>query len=201
MARKTRIWFPGATYHITARGNRRASIFHDTQDYQTYMSLIGSCKNDLPFSIHAYCLMPNHIHLLLETEEKPPGTIIKFIHSRYAVYFNKRYELTGHVFQDRYHAKLVNSNDYFLWASRYIHLNPVKAKITSKPEHYYWSSYSNYMDGSKENSVLETKRILSLFPEPTKKEYCTYVEKIEDDGGDCPPPLYHSIVTGDSPHE
>ncbi|ASN03573.1 REP-associated tyrosine transposase [Virgibacillus necropolis] len=179
MARKARIWFPGAIYHITARGNRRDSIFHDFHDYQSYMGLIGSCKQDFPFFIHAYCLMPNHIHLLLETKEEPPGNIIKFIHSRYAIYFNKRYELTGHVFQGRYHPKLINSNDYFLKASRYIHLNPVEAKMTSKPEHYFWSSYSNYMDGSEEKSILETSRVLSLFQEPCRKKYCTYVEQIE----------------------
>ncbi len=142
MARKIRKWFPGATYHITARGNRRDSIFYDVQDYQYYMDLVSACKNDIPFTIHAYCLMPNHIHLLLETAEKPPGNIFKFIHTRYAIYFNKRYDLTGHVFQGRYHSSLIDSEDYFLRASSYIHLNPVEAKIVHKPEHYFWSSYA-----------------------------------------------------------
>lgn len=177
MARKVRIWFPGAIYHITARGNRRDCIFYDFRDYQSYMNLLNSCMKDFPFTIHAYCLMSNHIHLLLETMKEPPSSIIKFIHSRYAIYFNKRHELTGHVFQGRYHAKLINSNDYFLWASRYIHLNPVEANLVSKPEHYFWSSYSDFMDGTENHPILETERILSLFQEPRRKKYCKYVEE------------------------
>lgn len=89
MARKPRIWFPGAIYHITARGNRRDSIFHDFKDYQYYMDLVVACKKNIPFDIHAYCLMPNHIHLLLETKDEPPGTIFKFIHTRYAHTFQQ----------------------------------------------------------------------------------------------------------------
>lgn len=176
MARKPRIWYPGATYHITARGNRRDPIFHDHQDYQRYINLIKLCMEEIPFSIHAYCLMPNHIHLLLETEDKPPGTIIKFIHTRYAIYFNKRYELTGHVFQGRFHANLVKTDDYFLIASKYIHLNPVEAKIVYKPEHYFWSSFSNYLGIIEKDPILKTKRTLSLFPEPHRLAYQTYVE-------------------------
>ncbi|UJL46744.1 transposase [Virgibacillus sp. NKC19-16] len=176
MSRKPRIWFPGATYHITARGNRRDSIFYDLDDYQYYMDLISSCKEDFPFVLHAYGLMPNHIHLLLETKEDPPGAIIKFIHSRYAIYFNKRYELSGHVFQGRFYAKLIDTSDYFLKASRYIHLNPVEAEIVNKPENYVWSSYPSYMTEGKDDALLETKRVLSYFQEPQRKKYCSYVE-------------------------
>lgn len=176
MGRESRIWYPGATYHITARGNRREPIFHDPRDYQQYIDFVKLCLKDFPFSIHAYCLMPNHIHLLLETEDKPPGTIIKFIHTRYAIYFNKRYDLTGHVFQGRYHSNLVKSDKYFLIVSRYIHLNPVEAKMVNKPEHYYWSSFSNYLNTSEKDSFIKTKRTLSLFPEPHHTAYQTYVE-------------------------
>lgn len=176
MARKPRIWYPGATYHITARGNRRDPIFHDHQDYQRYINFVNLCSEDIPFSIHAYCLMPNHIHLLLETDDKPPGAIIKFIHTRYAIYFNKRYELTGHVFQGRFHANLVKTDEYFLIASKYIHLNPVEAKIVHKPEHYFWSSFSSYLGITEKNPILKTKRTLSLFPEPRELAYQTYIK-------------------------
>ena len=176
MARKPRIWYPGATYHITARGNRRDPIFHDHRDYQQYIDFLKLCLEDIPFSIHAHCLMPNHIHLLLETEDKPPGTIIKFIHTRYAIYFNKRYDLTGHVFQGRFHANLVKTDEYFLIASKYIHLNPVEAKIVHNPEHYYWSSFPSYLDMDKRDSFLTTERTLSLFPKPHHLAYQTFVE-------------------------
>lgn len=181
MSRKPRIWFPGATYHITARGNRRESIFYDSDDYQHYMDLIASCKKDISFLVHAYTLMPNHIHLLLEIKKEPPGKIIKYIHSRYAIYFNKRYKLIGHVFQDRYHAKLIDTIDYFLQACKYIHLNPVKAEMVRKPENYVWSSYPGYKDKDKDNTLFETKRVLSYFQEPQREKYCAYVETEESE--------------------
>ncbi|GAB3046908.1 transposase [Virgibacillus ainsalahensis] len=190
MARKHRVWFPGATYHITARGIRRDNIFYDYYDYQHYINLLGLCKKDISFSLHAYCLMPNHIHLLLETKKEPPGTIIKFIHSRYAIYFNKRYDLSGHVFQGRYHGKLIDTIQYFLQASKYIHLNPKEAKMMLKPEQYLWSSYHYYIDDAKDHPLLETKRVLSYFQEPQKENYCTYVENKElTSAGTWPSPL------------
>ncbi|MBO0995412.1 REP-associated tyrosine transposase [Bacillus sp. SD088] len=165
MARKLRVWFPGATYHITARGNRRDRIFRETQDYQYYLSLIKSCKNHISFNLHAYCLMPNHIHLLLETKDQPPGPIIHYIHSRFAIRFNKRYELSGHLFQGRFHAQLVRTDDYFLTVCKYIHLNPVEANIVTKPEYYPWSSYAKLVN-NKEDPILETKKTLTLGDSP-----------------------------------
>ncbi|QKY70371.1 transposase [Lentibacillus sp. CBA3610] len=184
MSRKPRVWYPGAVYHITARGNRRDSIFYDPDDYQHYMGLIASCMEDISFILHAYCLMPNHIHLLLETKEVPLGAIIKFIHTRYAIYFNKRHDFTGHVFQGRYYAKLIDSTDYFLRASRYIHLNPVESEIVTEPKNYVWSSYPEYMAEAKNSTLLETGRVLSYFQEPQKENYCTYVESSEPEESD-----------------
>lgn len=181
MSRKPRIWFPGATYHITARGNRRASLFYDHQDYQKYLDLLALCKKDIPFSLHAYCLMTNHIHLLLETKDEPPGTIIKFIHTRYAVQFNKRYDLTGHVFQGRFHSKLIDSVTYFLKASKYIHLNPLEANLVTEPEQYRWSSYTSYANPAKNNPLLETERILTMFDEPRHQQYHEYVKRCEEE--------------------
>jgi len=181
MARKPRIWYPGATYHITARGNRRDSIFLDRQDYQRYLNLVKACWDLDSFNIHAYCLMPNHIHLLLETTDKPPGTIIKSIHTRYAMYFNKRYELTGHVFQGRFHSRLIMTNDYFLTVSKYIHQNPVEANIVEKPEHYLWSSFPSYLGKTKKAPILEMERVLSLFSEPRSLTYQKYVTEQNKD--------------------
>ncbi len=181
MARKPRSWYPGAAYHITARGNRHSTLFHDTRDFQTYMGLIARCKKDFLFTLHTYCLMSNHIHFLLETSNEPPGQIIKFIHTRYAIYYNKRYDLNGHVFQGRYHSRVINSANYFLKASKYIHLNPVEAGITAQPENYFWSSYAGYKNKSQLTDIVEADRILSYFEEPQKENYCDYVEKQAED--------------------
>src|SRR5690625_7770112 len=102
MARKPRIWYPGATYHITARGNRRDSLFLDPQDYQRYLNLMKACWDIDYFYIHAYSLMRNHIHLLLDTTDKPPATIITSIHTRHAMSFKARDKVTAPVFPVRF---------------------------------------------------------------------------------------------------
>ncbi len=129
MPRKRRVWFPGAIYHITARGNRRDAIFRDVIDYRMYLKLLRNVRNRYPFILHSYCLMQNHLHLQLETIDHPTHFIIRDLHTEYAIYFNRKYDLIGHVFQGRYGAKLILDDDYFLTVSKYIHLNPVKANI------------------------------------------------------------------------
>ncbi|WP_216831529.1 REP-associated tyrosine transposase [Alkalihalobacterium elongatum] len=178
MARKPRIWFPGATYHITSRGNRRADIFYDLNDRYMYLSLLEKTRIQYPFHLHAYCLMTNHIHLLLETKDTPTKDIIKKLHSLYAMYFNKRHDTSGHLFQGRYHAEIIHDDTYFLEASKYIHLNPVEANMVERPESYRWSSYPAYIS-SISNPHVCTKRILSYFPYPQKKSYQTYVNHVD----------------------
>lgn len=102
MTRKHRIWFPGAVYHITARGNRRSSLFNQRDDYLTYLGILEDVRSMYPFQLHAYCLMTNHIHLQIQTTNFHIKLIMKEMHSRYAIYFNKKYHYDGHVFQGRY---------------------------------------------------------------------------------------------------
>jgi putative transposase len=173
MSRKPRVWFPGAVYHITSRGNRKAAIFYSQKDYEKYLSLLEETREKYPFLLHAYCLMPNHLHLLLETIDIHIKEIMKMLHSNYATYFNKRYDLVGHVFQGRYGAKLIDSVDYFSEASRYIHLNPVEANLVSSPEQYQWSSYAAYVLGNKNPHVITSKL---LFYFQTSENYRKYVE-------------------------
>jgi len=173
MSRKPRIWFPGAIYHITSRGNRKAAIFYVKKDYERYLELLEATRRTYPFILHSYCLMPNHIHLLLETIDTHPKEIMRMLHSKYAIYFNKRYDLVGHVFQGRYGAKLIDSPDYLSQASRYIHLNPVEANLASSPEKYPWSSYSAYVLGHP-NPHITTTKLLFYFQTPSN--YKLYVE-------------------------
>ncbi|HHY74245.1 MAG TPA: transposase [Bacillus bacterium] len=176
MARKPRVWFPGAIYHITNRGNRRTALFYDNSDRLTYLDLLQEVRTYFPFHLHTYCLMTNHIHLQLETIHHHPMHIMKMLNSRYAMHFNKRHRLVGHVFQGRYGSELIDSIDYQLEVSRYIHLNPVGAQMVTSPETYPWSSYEAYISNII-NPHVTTSKILSYFPNPQKENYRRYVEK------------------------
>lgn len=163
-------------YHITNRGNRRAALFYDNNDHIAYLELLEEARIYHPFHLHAYCLMTNHIHLQLETISDHPKHIMKMLNSRYALYFNKRHRLVGHVFQGRYGAELIESKSYQLEVSRYIHLNPVVANMVETPEQYPWSSYEAYIR-NVENQYATTDKILSYFPEPQKENYRLFVER------------------------
>ncbi len=175
MARKKRHWFPGAKYHIICRGNRKAALFEERIDRLKYLSYLEQARQAFPFHLHAYCLMTNHVHLSIETFDHPPGEIMKVINSNYARYFNDKYEYTGHVFQGRYTAELLDSMMYEIDVSKYIHLNPVKARMVTKPEDYYWSSYRAYFSYKKDPHVYPDY-ILSLFQKPVREAYQRYVE-------------------------
>ncbi|RFU61155.1 REP-associated tyrosine transposase [Peribacillus glennii] len=172
MARKPRVWFPGAMYHITNRGNRRSSIFLDDEDRTKYLELLEKTRSAHPYILHAYCLMTNHTHLQIETIETQPKEIMNMLNFRYAIYFNKRHELEGHVFQGRYGSVMIDSREYFLEVSRYIHLNPVQAELVKHPADYPWSSYVVYESGPI-NSLVSTEKIFSCFDSP--KLYRNYV--------------------------
>ncbi|WP_064091901.1 transposase [Rossellomorea aquimaris] len=178
MVRNPRNWSPGATYHITARGNRKQDLFLHIEDREKYLYYLQDTKDKYPFTLHAYCLMTNHIHLLLETHHVPLAQIFRTLHTRYAVFFNKKYDFIGHLFQGRYGSTLVDSTAYFLQLSRYIHQNPVQAKLISRAENYPWSSYPSYFH-SIHNPLLSKTKTLSYFPEPQVKFYKEYIEKEE----------------------
>lgn len=176
MVRTARNWSPGTTYHVTARGNRKQELFHDDDDRKKYVTYLQETKEKYPFTIHAYCLMSNHIHLLIETHDVPLEKFIRILHTRYAVYFNKKYDYVGHVFQGRYGSTKIDTPSYFIKASRYIHHNPVEAKLTIHPGSYPWSSYPFYLH-SIDNPLLSKERTLNYFPAPQISRYKEYIEK------------------------
>jgi putative transposase len=186
MPRGHRIWLPGMTYHITSRGNKQAPIFFDPRDYQKYLHYLSEAKELYPFKLHAYCLMSNHTHLLMEMQNDPITPIMKSIQTRYAIYFNHRYEQCGHVFQGRFKSEIIKDRQHFLNASRYIHANPVEANIVAKPSQYLWSSYSSYFS-SESNPIVETDRTLSLFSEPKQENYSLFLHSPEKES-----PIYVS---------
>jgi putative transposase len=175
MARKHRIWYPGATYHITARGNRKGNLFREPKDYHQYISLLLKAKKRTPFILHSYCLMPNHIHLVIETVEHSPAQIIHYIHSLYARYFNKKYNYIGHVFQNRYYAKLIKNWKHLMDTSSYVHLNPVKAKCSKKPQDYQWSSYKSFIT-MKDDKITDKEKMYESLGENPQQKIQFYVE-------------------------
>ncbi len=165
MARKSRVWWPGADYHIMCRGNRRSDIFMDEIDRKVFLRMLAQVKEKHPFILHAYCLMSNHVHFHLETIDTDPGKIMKLLNMKYAIFFNNKYHLEGHLMQGRFRAEIVTNDRYFLALNRYIHLNPVVAGIVLHPKDYRWSSYNAYVDG-KFSFLVNTKKTLGYFPNP-----------------------------------
>ena len=165
MSTKRRVWFEGATYHITARGNRKEEIFRDKRDYNVYLNIMEESieyYKDYNYKILSYCLMSNHIHFIIETDIEPLGLLIARSDSVYTRYFNRKYDYVGHLFQGRYFSELIKDEKQLLDASRYVHLNPVKAKIVESPECYKWSSYAAII-GIREVNLVDPKSLLKYF--------------------------------------
>ena len=110
MARKNRVWYPGASYHIMSRGNRRGDIFRDEEDYSSYLKFVADAKKRYFFEVYDYCLMTNHVHLQIETTNTEIWHIMKFINWIYTMYFNEKYNLIGHLFQGRYTAEIIEND-------------------------------------------------------------------------------------------
>lgn len=165
MVRKNTLWYPESTHHITSRGNRKGEIFIQNDDYKVYLSILKEVKKKLPFELYCYCLMTNHVHLQIKTLEDNISSIMKRINQTYAQYFNSKYDLTGHVFQGRYHSEIVSDDAQMLMTNQYIHLNPVRANMVKRPEEYPYSSYGFYIGlrNEREDELLSTGTILSCF--------------------------------------
>jgi REP-associated tyrosine transposase len=163
MARSLRITFPGAFYHVTSRGNERKAVFKSTRDRQKFYEYLETATERYNAVIHAYCLMDNHYHILLETPLGNLPQIMQHINGAYTTYYNVKRARAGHLFQGRYKAILVEMDEYAKELSRYIHLNPVRAKLVETPEKYEWSSYNFFIGRKKAPDWLHRDFILSYF--------------------------------------
>jgi REP element-mobilizing transposase RayT len=143
MARQLRIECEGAFYHVTSRENQRGDIFFDDDDREIFLEILKRTKDRYGYLLHAYVLMGNHYHLLIETPKANLSQIMQNINTSYTVYVNRRYRRWGHLFQGRFKAIVVNKEDYLLRLSRYIHLNPVKSGMVTSPKDYRWTNYAN----------------------------------------------------------
>ena len=186
MSRQPRIQFPGALYHITSRGNRRASIFLDEHDYLVWHETFSKTANKFGFISHSFCLMPNHFHILLETQLANLSEGMQFLNSHYSQHFNVRHQKSGHLLQGRFNSELVDEDAYFAELGRYITLNPVRAGLVKNAAEWRWSSYRYTAGLATPPDWLEIDRILSHFGEATNNlrntAFCAFVASGLDAG-------------------
>lgn len=160
--RPKRVWYPGAMYHVTNRGVHKCTIVFEDEDAQHFFNLMRKYAAIFNCQVHAYCLMTNHFHMLIETQNSKIGDFVGQVSQLYAMFFNRKYDYEGHLFQDRFYSKVVEDERYFLECSRYIHLNPVKAYMVMSPEQYSWGSYRT-MIGLDADELTEVERTLDFF--------------------------------------
>ncbi|MHB8058188.1 MAG: REP-associated tyrosine transposase [Desulfuromonadaceae bacterium] len=180
MARQLRIEYPGAYYHVTSRGNERKDVFKSQRDREKFLEYLASATERYGAAIHVYGLMSNHYHLLLETPEGNLSQIMRHINGAYTTYFNIKRKRSGHLFQGRFKAILVEADEYVTELSRYIHLNPVRAGIVEKPEQYKWSSYMSYTGRSRSPEWLKIGFILGCFDKQKVDAQSKYQAFVED---------------------
>lgn len=179
MPRKPRIEFPGAFYHVIIRGNHSQVVFHDDQDKKKFLSVLNDYWAKFDFTLYAFVLLDNHVHMLIETQIIPLSKIMQGVNQRYTQYYNLRYKQSGHLFQGRYKAILCQRDSYLLKLVSYIHLNPVRAGIVLKPSKYTWSSHRYYLNNYK-SDFLNTAFVLSLFSKSSRNARNKYLQFVNN---------------------
>lgn len=180
MSRRAREKSYSGIYHIMIRGINQQDIFEDDEDRQRFIETIERVKKETDIEIYAYCLMNNHIHLLIKEKNDEVSKIIKKIGTSYVYYFNWKNERSGHLFQDRYKSETVENDEYLYTVIRYIHQNPVKAGLSGLAD-YKWSSYNNYIN---KHGIIDTEFFLGMFgneKEEAIKRYEGYMKQTNED--------------------
>ena len=202
MARPLRINYPGAFYHVTSRGNDRKAVFRSTSDREKFLDYLESATLRYDAVVHAYCLMDNHYHILLETPSGNLPQIMHHINGAYTTYFNVKRDRSGHLFRGRYKAILVDADEYAKELSRYIHLNPVRAGMVERIEEYKWSSLQDYIGLRKPPEWLQRDFILGYFGDNfsvAQKEYNRFITSSEGKESESPlKEVFASTILGDA---
>ncbi|WP_373481536.1 transposase [Acetobacterium sp.] len=163
MGRKPRVEFQGAIYHVIKRGNNRDYIFRSREDKEEFLKCLETANEEDAFNLLGYVIMDNHYHLIIETKEMPLNKIMQKVNNTYSKNYNKRHNRTDHVFGGRYKSILVNDDKYLFSLLRYIHTNPVRAKIIHNMADYGWSSDQFYRNSIKKQVHID--KILKMFSE------------------------------------
>ena len=191
MARKPRIHFPGAVYHVILRGNAGQPIFFDERDrYRLYL-LMQYVVEKFGCRIHGFCFMTNHLHLVIQSEDVPLSRIMQNFSLRYTKWINYTQARTGHLFQGRYKALLLDADSYLMELVRYIHLNPVRAGMTNSPDDYPWSGHHAYL-GKELLPWLTTDRLLLMFSTDVRKAREGYAHFVAGGIGETRRDEFHS---------
>jgi putative transposase len=161
MARRPRLFASGILYHVIVRGNHRQKTFLNERDYQAYLDRLGRYRKKFGVTVYAYCLMSNHVHLLVETGSQPLWRFMQGLQQSYTQYFNRKHHKVGHLFQGRYKAILCEKDEYLLTLVRYIHLNPIRAKLVQKLDDYPYSGHREYC-AVRASEVLAPDRVLDM---------------------------------------
>lgn len=180
MPRAARVRSETGIYHMILRGVNRQIIFEDEENSIKFLQTLKEYKEKSEYEIYAYCLMGNHIHILIKEGEEELGTTMRRIGASYVYWYNWKYERIGHLFQDRYKSEAVEDDKYLLTVLRYIHQNPLKAGLIKDIKEYKWSSYNEYINKSK---IIDSDFILDLFNKDRNKAKILFEEfhKIESD--------------------
>jgi putative transposase len=142
MARTQRLFMDNTSYHLIIRGNQKQKTFIEEEDFDSYITLLRYYKRKYDFNLYGYCLMPNHVHIVLEVKNGIDlGKIMQGLNQTYAIWFNKKYNKVGHLWQGRYKSMIIQRNKYMLDCLEYVEFNPVRANICKMPSDYTWSSW------------------------------------------------------------
>jgi len=183
MARPLRLEFAGALYHVTARGDGREAIYRADGDRRLFLDVLGGVYGRCNWTVHAYCLMTNHYHLLVETPDANLSKGMRELNGVYTQRFNRTYDRVGHVFQGRYKAILVQKEAYLLELARYVVLNPVRARMVRAPGEWLWSSYRAMIGEAAAPDWLETRWVLSAFGETESEAVARYTQFVAEGEG------------------
>jgi len=170
MARPLRIHAPGVAVHVVSRGDDRRPIFLDPRDYARYLEVLSRGLRRFGVKCHFWCLMGNHLHLVLTPDTQPLARLMQQVNSSYCEWFNAQYGRVGHVLQGRYYARLIEDGSYFLNAVRYLALNPVAAGLVARPEDWPWSSYGALLGLTDLPPYLDVEEVFRLFDAEDEEE-------------------------------
>lgn len=179
MARPLRLEHEGAVWHVTSRGNERKNIFRSDADRLLFLALLAAAVKRFNWIVHVYTLMSNHFHLVIETPEKTLSRGMQWLNGQYALRFNKRHKRVGHLFQGRFHGRLVQKESHLLELTRYVVLNPVRAGMVARPEEYRWSSYRATVGLEAPPEWLTIDWVLRQFGSEPKAAAARYAEFVD----------------------
>src|ERR1700682_1624066 len=193
MARPLRLEQPGAVWHITSRGNNRGDIYLGDEDHLMFLGFSARAVRRFRWIIHAYTLMNNHFHLVLETPEPTLSRGMEWMNGKYAQWFNRRHDRSGHLFQGRFKGILVEKESYLLELIRYVALNPVRAKMVDRPEAHRWSSYRATAGLETAPPWLTTDWALALFGVDLAVQQRNYRQFVDEGAGIKRSPLEDAV--------